>query len=313
MTELGRLKQVEVREVWKHEAHDFSSWLVKPENLEQLSDQLGLDITPIGREVGVGSFKIDILGEEPLTGHKIIIENQLETTNHDHLGKVITYAAGIDAKYLVWIVKDVRDEHLKAIEWLNEHLDEEIRCFLVKIEVWKIGDSKPAPRFELVAAKNKWAASLKSAAVSNDVSATQLRQKEYWESLCGYIRNRDQQIKLHTPAPQNWLNFSMGNSIAHIVLTIHTQKQRLGCELYISNDKVLFAYLNDHEDDIQEQLGGEVKWNEANVAAVLGVYLSVDDVFKKSSQEQYFEWMYEKVLLFKKVFGIYIQNYKAMK
>jgi hypothetical protein len=313
MTELGKLEKVDVRKVWEHEARDFSAWLVMPENLEQLSEQLGIEISPIGAEVGVGGFRIDILGEEPRTGHKIIIENQLEATNHDHLGKVITYAAGLDAKYLVWIVKDVRDEHLKAIEWLNEHLDDEIRCFLIKIEVWQIGDSKPAPRFELISVKNNWAASLKSASVSSDVSATKLRQKEYWESLCEYMRNRDQQIRLHTPAPQNWLNFSMGNSIAHIALTIHTQKQRLGCELYISNDKILFAYLNDNAVEIREQLGCDFKWFEGNVAAGLGVYFIVDDVFKKAEQEQYFTWMYEKVLLFKKVFGIYIQNYKAVK
>jgi hypothetical protein len=313
MTELGKLEKVDVRKVWEHEARDFSAWLVMPENLEQLSEQLGFEISPIGTEVGVGGFRIDILGEEPRTGHKIIIENQLEATNHDHLGKVITYAAGLDAKYLVWIVKDVRDEHLKAIEWLNEHLDDEISCFLIKIEVWQIGDSRPAPRFELVSVKNNWAASLKSASVSSEVSAIQLKQKEYWESLCGYIRNRDKHIKLHTPAPQNWLNFSMGNSIAHIVLTIHAQKQRLGCELYISNDKILFAYLNDNADEIKEKLGSDFKWFESKVATGLGVYLTVDDVFNETNQEQYFTWMYEKVLLFKKVFGIYIQNYKAMK
>ncbi len=311
MTQLGKLEKVDVRKVWEHEARDFSAWLVMPENLEQLSEQVGFDITPIGTEVGVGRFRIDILGEEPRTGHKIIIENQLEATNHDHLGKVITYAAGLDAKYLVWIVKDVLDEHLKAIEWLNEHLDDEIRCFLIKIEVWQIGDSKPAPRFELISVKNNWAASLKSASVSSDISATRLRQQKYWESLCGYIRNRDQQIKLHTPAPQNWLNFSMGNSIAHIALTIHTQKQRLGCELYISNDKILFAYLNDNADEIKEQLGSDFRWFEGKVDAGLGVYLSVDDVFNETTEEQYFIWMYEKVLLFKKVFGEYIQNYKA--
>ena len=150
MTQLGKLEKVDVRKVWEHEARDFSSWLVKPENLELLSEQIGIEIEPTGTEIGLGRFRIDILAEEPRTGHKIIIENQLEATNHDHLGKVITYAAGLDAKYLIWIVNDVLSEHLKAVEWLNEHLDDEIRCFLIKIEVWKIGDSKPAPRFEMV-------------------------------------------------------------------------------------------------------------------------------------------------------------------
>ena len=310
MTQLGKLEKVDVRKVWEHEARDFSAWLVKPENLELLSDQIGIDIEPTGTEIGVGRFRIDILAEEPRTGHKIIIENQLEATNHDHLGKVITYAAGLDAKYLIWIVKDVLPEHLKAVEWLNEHLDDEIRCFLIKIEVWQIGDSKPAPRFEVISVKNDWAATLKSTSVVGDVSSTKLRQLEYWQNLCGYIRSKDQQIKLHTPAPQHWLNFSMGNSISHIALTVHTQKQRLGCELYISNDKVLFSYLNDNYEQIKAELGDDFSWFEGKVAAGLGIYKTVPDVFDDSKHAEYFEWMYSIVLLFKKVFSPYVTKYR---
>jgi hypothetical protein len=310
MTQLGKLEKVDVRKVWEHEARDFSAWLVKPENLELLSEQIGIDIEPTGTEIGMGRFRIDILAEEPRTGHKIIIENQLEATNHDHLGKVITYAAGLDAKYLIWIVKDVLPEHLKAIEWLNEHLDEEIRCFLIKIEVWQIGDSKPAPRFEIVSVKNDWAATLKISSVSGEFSSTKLRQKEYWEALCSYIRKKDQSIKLHTPAPQHWLNFSMGNSISHIALTLNTQKKRLGCELYISNDKTLFTYLNDNAEAIGASLGEEFSWFEGKVASGLGMYKSVTEVFDEAKQDDYFEWMYQKVILYKKVFGPYILKYR---
>lgn len=310
MKQLGKLEKVDVRKVWEHEARDFSAWLVKPENLERLSEQIGIDIEPTGTEIGVGRFRIDILAEEPRTGHKIIIENQLEATNHDHLGKVITYAAGLDAKYLIWIVKDVLPEHLKAVEWLNEHLDDEIRCFLIKIEVWQIGDSRLAPRFEVISVKNDWAATLKSTSVVGDVSATKLRQLEYWQNLCVYIRSKDVQIKLHTPASKNWLNFSMGNSISHIVLTVNTQNQRLGCELYISNDKVLFSYLNDNYEQIKTELGEDFSWFEGKVASGLGIYKTVPDVFDETKQSEYFEWMYSKVLLFKKVFSPYVTKYR---
>lgn len=310
MTQLGRLEKLDVRKVWEHEARDFSAWLVKPENLELLSEQIGIDIEPTGTEIGVGRFRIDILAEEPRTGHKIIIENQLEATNHDHLGKVITYAAGLDAKYLIWIVKEVLPEHMKAVEWLNEHLDDEIRCFLIKIEVWQIGESKPAPRFEMISVKNDWAANLKNTSVIGDVSTTKLRQLEYWKSLCAYIRAKDQQIRLHTPAPQHWLNFSMGTGITHIALTIHTQKQRLGCELYISNDKVLFAYLNDNYQQIKTELGEDFSWFEGKVASGLGIYKTVPDVFDDTHQVEYFEWMYSKVILFKKVLLPYVTKYR---
>lgn len=310
MTKLGKLEKVDVRKVWEHEARDFSAWLIKPENLELLADQIGIDIEPTGNEIGVGRFRIDILAVEPRTGHKIIIENQLEATNHDHLGKVITYAAGLDAKYLIWIVKDVLPEHLKAIEWLNEHLDEEIRCFLIKIEVWQIGDSKPAPRFELISVKNDWAATLKNSSEVVDISSTKLRQLEYWRDLCSYIRSKDQHIKLHTPAPQHWLNFSMGNSISHIALTINTQKQRLGCELYISNDKVFYSYLNENLEEIQNHLDEDISWFEGKVAAGLGVYKKVPDVFDESKNNEYFDWMYSKVILFKRIFTPYIARYR---
>ena len=183
MTQLGKLQKVDLRSVWKHEATDFSAWLVQPENLDVLAEQLGIEIEPIGTEVSVGRFKIDILAKEPNTNEQIIIENQLKLTNHDHLGKVITYAAGIDARYLIWIVKDVLPEYLKAIEWLNEHLDDEIRCFLIRIEVWQIGDSKPAPRFEVISVKNDWVASIKKATSSNGLSPCRSSHAESSECL----------------------------------------------------------------------------------------------------------------------------------
>ena len=310
MTELGILKKVDVRKVWEHEARDFSAWLVKPENLELLSEQLGIDIEPTGTEIGVGRFRIDILAEEPRTGHKIIIENQLESTKHDHLGKVITYAAGIDAKYIIWIVNDILPEHLKAVEWLNEHLDEEIRCFLIRIEVWQIGDSKPAPRFELISAKNDWAATLKNSSVSTVISTTKLKQQEFWRRLCDFIRTKDTHIKITTPRPQHWLNFSMGNSLSHIALTLNTQKNLLGCELYISNDKTLFSYLNDNYEQIHKELGNEFEWFEGKVAAGLGVYKEVEDVFDEISIEESFDWMYKRVILFKEVLVPYINRYR---
>ena len=115
---LSKLEKVDLREVWKHEALDFTNWLAKPENLELLSDEIGIDITLIQTEASVGNFNVDILAEEENTGRKIVIENQLESTDHDHLGKIITYASGFDAEIIIWIVKNVRDEHKQALDWL---------------------------------------------------------------------------------------------------------------------------------------------------------------------------------------------------
>ena len=289
MKQLGKLEKVDLRDVWKHEATDFSAWLALPENLDALAEQLGIEIEPIGTEVSVGRFKIDILAKEPNTGEHIIIENQLEPTNHDHLGKVITYAAGLDARYLIWIVKDVLPEHLKAIEWLNDHLDEAICCFLIRIEVWQIGESMPAPRFEIISTKNAWVASLKKT-TSTEISPLKIRQQQFWSEFCDYIRRKDPNMKLHKPAPQHWLNFSMGSSMAGLATTMNTQKNRFSTEIYIANNKTLYSYLRDNEEEIQSELGGTVDWFEAN---------------------EYFEWLYSNLVKFRNLFTPYIQEFKA--
>lgn len=138
---LGRLEEVDVRKLWSHEQYDFSNWLAKEENIDLLNEALGLTLVDIEKEVYVGSYRCDLVDSDETTGQKIIIENQLEQSNHDHLGKVITYASGLDAKVIVWIVKDAREEHRSAVEWLNNNTNKEINFFLIEIHAYKIGDS----------------------------------------------------------------------------------------------------------------------------------------------------------------------------
>lgn len=311
MTELGKLEKVELRKVWEHEARDFSAWMFKQENLDLLGSEIGLDIDPIGTESSIGRFRIDILAQEPRTGHKIIIENQLEPTNHDHLGKVITYAAGLDAKYLIWVVKDVLPEHLKAIEWLNEHLDNEIYCFLVKIEVWQIGDSKPAARFEVVSAKNDWAVSLKRTADESELTPAQVGQLEFWQYLQGYIQSKDPSIKLQTPRPRRYYNISIGSALANVVLVLSPQKNTFACNFYISNDKQFLAFLKGHESAIRAALGPDMDWFDANVASGIYVEREVDDALDKRQQEEFANWCYQKMQLFKNTLTPYMNLYKA--
>jgi hypothetical protein len=311
MTQLGKLEKVDLRSVWKHEATDFSAWLSQQENLDALGEQLGIEIEPLGTEVESGRFRIDILAKEPTTDERIIIENQLEPTNHDHLGKVITYAAGYDARYLIWIVKDVLPEHLKAIEWLNEHLDESIRCFLIRIEVWQIGDSKPAPRFEVVSVKNDWVSTLKQTTSKSELSALQLKQLDYWEKYVDYSKRIDPAMKYYKPGARQWLNYSINDPIAHIALTLQSQKNRLGAELYIERDKNFFEFLKQREKELSDALHGELFWFSANVASGLRVERYVSDIFDENSLESHFEWMHEKTILLKQVLSPLAHEYKA--
>jgi len=125
-----------------------------PENLELLSEEIDIELSLIGTEYNVGRFNVDIYAEESGVGRKVIIENQLWKTDHDQLGKLITYASGLAAEIIIWIVKDVFEEHRQAIDWLNENTAENIYFFAIRMEVWKIGDSEPAPKFHIVSKPN---------------------------------------------------------------------------------------------------------------------------------------------------------------
>ncbi len=307
---LSKLKKVNLRDVWGHEALGFTRWLSEEENLSLLSDELGVDIKLIQTEAGVGRFNVDILGEESNSGHKIIIENQLEDTNHDHLGKIITYAAGYDAKIIVWIVKDYREEHQKAIDWLNEHTDETIGFFLIKIELWQIGDSKPAPKFVIIANPNEWAKTIKTNANNGELTDTKLQQLDFWTKLKSYIHEKNSRIKLQTPRPQHWYDFSIGDSNSHIALTLNSRDNSLACEIYISHNKDLFFFLKDKSDLIEKEIGDKPEWIDANVASRIKIKKEVSDVFDSNQAENYFNWFYEKIILFQKVFTKQISIFK---
>lgn len=160
---LGKLEEIrDLRSVWKHEALDFSPWLA--ENIGELGAELGIDIEVIEKESTVGDFSVDIFARDADTGRKIIIENQLEDTDHDHLGKLITYASGKNADLVIWIVKKAREEHRSAIEWLNAHTDEGIGFVLCELKLYRISGSEPAPKFVIIERPNDWAKEMKKSA-----------------------------------------------------------------------------------------------------------------------------------------------------
>ena len=157
MKNLGSLRKISLREVWEREDTHFTNWLSKEENISILLDEIGVSAENIKTEDSAGRFNCDITADEVETGKKIIIENQLEKTDHSHLGQLLTYASSFDASIIVWVVSDAREEHKQAIEWFNKHMSENISFFLVNIEVWQIGDSKPAPKFNIIIEPNDWA------------------------------------------------------------------------------------------------------------------------------------------------------------
>lgn len=307
---LSKLNKVELRDVWGHEAIDFTNWLALQENLDALSEEIGVDIKLIKTEANVGKFSVDILAEEEASGRKIIIENQLEGTNHDHLGKIITYASGYDAEIIIWIVKDVRDEHQKAVDWLNEHTDENINFFLIKIELWQIEGSNPAPKFEIIVSPNEWAKAIKTNPTNGDLTNTKLQQLEFWNKLKNYVRENDTRIRLQTPRPQHWYDVSMGSSDGHVALTINSRENLIGCEVYISRNKELFNFLRERKDEIEREVGETAEWVDVAVASRIKIKKEVSDIFDQADAEKYFAWLYEKTVLFQRVFSKYFKEFK---
>jgi len=307
---LAKLGKVELRDVWGHEAIDFTSWLAQEENLDALSEEIGIAIKLIKTEANVGKFSVDILAEEESTSRKIIIENQLEDTNHDHLGKIITYASGYDAEIIIWIVKDVREEHQKAVEWLNEHTDENISFFLLKIELWQIDGSNPAPKFEIMVSPNEWAKTIKTTHSNGELTNTKLQQLEFWKSFKAFVQKTDNRIRLQTPRPQHWYDVTIGSSEAHLGLTANTRDNLITCDLYITNNKDLYTFLNSKKEAIENELGESPSWWIARKASGIRIKKEVDNVFDQEHSEEYFAWLYDKTIKAQKVFGKYIKEFR---
>ena len=185
---LGRLEKIDLREIWTSEAVDFTPWLARPENLEVLASALGLELEVEAQEKEVGPFRADILCKDLDGDSWVLIENQLERTDHTHLGQLLTYAAGLQAVTIIWVAARFSEEHRASLDWFNEITDERFRFFGLEVELWKIGSSPAAPKFNVVSKPNDWTRSVSKAArrISDEpVSETKALQLKYWTVLNG--------------------------------------------------------------------------------------------------------------------------------
>lgn len=291
---LGKLDKIQdLRSIWPHEANDFTQWLIKDENLEILSNTIGISIIYEERESNVGNFNVDIYAKEEETDKNIIIENQLEESNHDHLGKIITYASGKNASYIIWIVKHAREEHRNAIEWLNNHTDDEIGFFLLEIELWKINDSLPAPKFNIVVEPNNWVKEIKK---SNDnISETRQIQLLFWSRFKEYalLYNFTEHFKFRKPLPHHWYDIAIGTTQCHISLTINTKTNNIHAGIYIKNNKDLFNKFYEQQNNMENMLNGHLTWNEGKKDAKFYTSKQVN-ILDENEWNKCFEWFCQK-------------------
>lgn len=261
---IGKLEEVDIRELWKHEQYDFSEWLSKKENIENLNDILGLTLVDISKETYVGSYRCDLFAKDETTGIKVIIENQLEMSNHDHLGKIITYASGLGAKVVVWIVKEAREEHRSAIEWLNNNTNSNINFFLIEIHAYKIGNSDNAPMFQVIEQPNDFIKNNKSINSNDTMNKSQSQRLEFWNQFNNVLVERGKPFNVRKATTDHWYNVAIGTSDAHIDITLVNKDSVIGVELYITDNKEFFDKLYQRKDEIENDLGFKLDWRRLN-------------------------------------------------
>ena len=261
MSKLGKLEEVDIRDVWPHEALDFSKWLAKDENIKELDKILNLSLTDIETEKFVGSYRCDILARDQFTGKAVLIENQLEPTNHDHLGKIITYASGLDATVIVWIVETAREEHASAVEWLNKHTDEDLSFFLIEIHAYKIGESLPAPQFKIIEQPNDFAKAMKKISGSGELSVSQDGRLNFWTKFNEFVDANGKPFNKRKATTDHWYNVAIGTSQAYIQIDLVNKEHRIRVGLLIRDNKELYDSLFAEKDIIEREFGSKLSWD----------------------------------------------------
>lgn len=303
---LGRLEPVSLRDFWQDEARHFTPWLALPENLKVLGEALGIELEFEATESRVGIFKADIVAKEVGTDDRVIVENQLQRTDHDHLGKLLTYAAGLGAKTVVWVAEQISDDHRRALDWLNEITGETFSFFALEIELWRIGESAPAPKFNLVCRPNDWAKSLTSPDSVGEPTETKLSQLEFWSALVDCGRKKGTSVNFRKPRPQNWYSLAVGRSRFNLSLTANTKLHRIGCELYIRHPKYskkAFALLLSQKEAIEADLG-PLDWQELpHRRDCRIVQYRSGDIEDRSQWPEQHAWLLERLEAFKRTFS----------
>jgi len=293
---LGTLTTISATEVWGHEAHGFTPWLA--ENLNLLSEALQIDELELqGTEISTGDFRLDILAEDSV-GNPVVIENQFGATDHRHLGQLITYIASrAKPTTTIWVAERFKDDHRAAIDWLNVSTNEDFSFFAVEIEALRIGESDPAPFFNVVSKPNSWT---KGAGGSGPVRSGEEPQRyanrrAYWTSFAEYLKSHNSKFAIRTPSKDHWHSFSIGRSGFAIDVTITPQKKRVGVELLLRRDpqKVGFQRLLEDRAEIEAITKCRLEWMElpGKQSSRIAAFLPSVDAFDESQWPMLQSWM----------------------
>ncbi len=310
-TQLGRLTRVELRDIWTSEATDFTPWLAREENLAILADTLGIDLELEAQEKAVGPFRADILCKDIGTDAWVLIENQLERTDHTHLGQLLTYASGLQAVTIVWIAARFTEEHRATLDWLNKITDDSFRFFGLEVELWRIGESPVAPKFNIISKPNDWSRSVAQAARAIDdaeISEVRIKQREYWTALHMVLETAGGPVSGNRkPQLQSWMGYSIGRSRFTLGAVMVRPKNRVRSEIYISGDhaKAFFGLLERQKSVIEQELGYPLEWEDLPTRqdCRISSYLNDVDPEDEADWPRQHEWLAKRLNDMHRVFS----------
>lgn len=312
MPQLGRLEPVDLRTCWVNEATHFTPWLASETNLALLSEAIEMELELAGQEQWVGPFRADILCKNMASeeaGEWVLIENQLERTDHTHLGQLLTYAAGLHACSIIWIASRFTDEHRAALDWLNEHTLQDIKFFGLEIQVWRIGNSDFAPKFNVVCRPNDYSRTVTARRDANNQENS--FRYNYWSRFLSYLTTSPGALKLIKPSDQNWISFTLGRTGININPVINSRDKSLRVELYLHGPsaKNRFQQLQGSRSIIEESLGG-LEWEElpGKEASRIAVYKRDTDPKSEDDWPAQHRWLAENTKKFHEVFTPLVQT-----
>ena len=316
---LGQLVRVPLRNVWSSEATSFTPWLGLPENLAQLGEALGISLELEAQEQYVGPFRADLLCKDTATEHWVLIENQLERTDHNHLGQILTYAAGLKAITIIWIAERFTNEHRATLDWLNDITDDDFQFFGVEVEAWQIGDSPVAPRFSVVSKPNDWTKSVRQGASTVVLPPVKQLQLEFWTSFRDFMEEHSN-IRCQKPLPQHWMNHAIGRSgfhLASVASTYDSETDEGGGELRIElivhpDAKRLFPLLEGDRSEVERIVGQPLTWrNDADTKSAKVFVRTSARIEDRERWPEYFRWLQSHLELFTKAFATRVKALKS--
>lgn len=314
MPDFGSLESQDVRKYWDHEEYDFTPWMadeIETDGASHLENSLEIDLEVIEREKPVGKYKVDIYARVVDDGRTVIIENQLRDSDHEHLGKAISYAAGVDADIIVWVAPKFNDEHLDAIQWLNANSREKIDLFAIQVEVWRIEDSQPAVRFNPLESPSEWKE--KAQRARGELSERDKLREEFWTAFRNRIEETPTRLRPRKPKPSHYYSNPIGVGGYHISFYVDEDADELGLKLIISDSETAHDELWGQASDIEAELETNIDWGElretrsGNMRSDLSVTrrASIED---KDAWDEYFDWMIEQGERFHEVFPDRLQE-----